>query len=103
VGVRARRQGKSKENVVRELRCACGNRVVAQNNEELTREVLTHAHEVHPEMDLTEEQAKKLVASQASDTEEALRQREKFVRQLLRNFPNGSVNVFDRDLRYVLA
>src|SRR5919112_790116 len=26
-----------------------------------------------------------------------------FVRQLLRNFPNGSVNVFDRDLRYLLA
>src|SRR3954452_6351426 len=29
--------------------------------------------------------------------------REEFVRQLLRNFPNGSVNVFDRDLRYLLA
>jgi len=54
-------------------------------------------------MDLTEEQAKILVVSQASDTEEALEQREKLVRQLLRNFPNGSVNVFDRDLRYVLA
>ena len=26
-----------------------------------------------------------------------------FVRQLLTNFPNGSVNVFDRDLRYLLA
>ena len=26
-----------------------------------------------------------------------------FVRQLLRNFPNGSVNVFDRDLRYLLS
>ena len=88
---------------MRELRCACGNRLVAQNDQELTREVLTHAHTVHPEMDLTEEQAKILVVSQASDTEEALEQREKLVRQLLRNFPNGSVNVFDRDLRYVLA
>ena len=29
--------------------------------------------------------------------------RGKFVRQLLRGFPNGSVNVFDRDLRYLLA
>ena len=28
---------------------------------------------------------------------------ENFVRQLLRNFPNGSVNVFDRNLRYLLA
>ncbi|HEX6710408.1 MAG TPA: ATP-binding protein [Rubrobacter sp.] len=89
--------------MVRELHCACGTRLAAQNDQELTREVLTHVHEVHPEMDLTEEQAKKLVTSQASDTEDALEQREKFVRQLLRNFPNGSVNVFDRDLRYLLA
>jgi len=29
--------------------------------------------------------------------------RGEFVRQLLANFPNGSVNVFDRDLRYLLA
>jgi PAS domain S-box-containing protein len=88
---------------VRELHCACGNRLVAQNDQELAREFLTHIHEVHPEMDLTEEQAEKLVVSQASDTEDALEQREKFVRQLLRNFPNGSVNVFDRNLRYLLA
>jgi PAS domain S-box-containing protein len=30
-------------------------------------------------------------------------ERGRFVRQLLRGFPNGSVNVFDRDLRYLLA
>lgn len=72
---------------MRELHCACGNCLVAQSDQELTREVPTHPHEVHPEMDLTEEQAKKLVASQASDTEEAPEQREKFVPQLLRNFP----------------
>jgi PAS domain S-box-containing protein len=35
--------------------------------------------------------------------EEALKESEKFVRQLLRNFPNGSVNVFDRSLNYLLA
>src|SRR3954452_12437834 len=29
--------------------------------------------------------------------------REEYVRQLLSNFPNGSVNVFDKDLRYLLA
>jgi len=34
---------------------------------------------------------------------ERLLGREEFVRQLLANFPNGSVNVFDRDLRYLLA
>jgi PAS domain S-box-containing protein len=41
--------------------------------------------------------------SQRKRAEEALKEREEFVRQLLRNFPNGSVNVFDRDLRYLLA
>lgn len=35
--------------------------------------------------------------------EEALKESEEFIRQLLRNFPNGSVNVFDKDLRYLLA
>jgi PAS domain S-box-containing protein len=77
--------------------------LVAQDDQELTREVLTHAREAHPEMYLTEEQAKEMIASRASDTEEVLGQSENFVRQLLRNFPNGSVNVFDRDLRYLLA
>jgi PAS domain S-box-containing protein len=41
--------------------------------------------------------------SKQKGEEKALRESEKFVRQLLRNFPNGSVNVFDRDLRYLLA
>ncbi len=35
--------------------------------------------------------------------EEALKESEAFVRGLLRNLPNGSVNVFDEDLRYLLA
>ncbi len=56
---------------MRELHCACGNRVTAENDEQLVQEVLTHAHEVHPEMDLTEEQARQMVSWQASDTEEA--------------------------------
>lgn len=34
---------------------------------------------------------------------ERLLGRGEFVHQLLANFPNGSVNVFDRDLRYLLA
>src|SRR5919112_1018893 len=38
-----------------------------------------------------------------SGEELSLSGNENFVRQLLRNFPNGSVNVFDRDLRYLLA
>ncbi len=41
--------------------------------------------------------------SEQEREEEALRKSEEFVRQLLRNFPNGSVNVFDENFRYLLA
>jgi diguanylate cyclase (GGDEF)-like protein/PAS domain S-box-containing protein len=37
------------------------------------------------------------------EAEKALKENETFVRQLLRSLPNGSVNVFDRDLRYLFA
>ena len=56
---------------MRELHCACGNRLVTNDDEGLVQQVLEHAQEVHPEMDLTEGQAREMVASQASDTEEA--------------------------------
>ena len=56
---------------MREMHCACGNRLVADDDEGLVQQTLTHTHEVHPEMDLTEEQARQMVASQASDTEDA--------------------------------
>ncbi len=62
---------KRKEDEVRELHCVCGNRLVADDDEALVQQVLTHAHEVHPEMDLGEEQAREMVASQASGTEGA--------------------------------
>jgi diguanylate cyclase (GGDEF)-like protein/PAS domain S-box-containing protein len=41
--------------------------------------------------------------TERKETEEALKENETFVRQLLRSLPNGSVNVFDRDLRYLFA
>ena len=56
---------------MREMHCACGNRLVADDDEGLVQQTLTHTHEVHPEMDLTEEQARQMVASQASDTKDA--------------------------------
>ena len=58
---------------MRELHCACGNRLVAENDEDLVQQVLNHAHEVHPEMDLGEGQAREMVTSQASETEDASR------------------------------
>lgn len=56
---------------MRELHCVCGARPAADNDEDLVQKVLEHAHEVHPEMGLTEEQAREMVASQASDTNRA--------------------------------
>jgi hypothetical protein len=63
--------GKRKEDEVRELHCACGNRLVAEGDEELVQQVLDHAHEVHPEMNLGEGQAREMVASQPTDTKDA--------------------------------
>jgi hypothetical protein len=56
---------------MQEMHCACGNRLVADDDEGLVRQALTHAQEVRPEMNLTEGQAREMVASQASDTEDA--------------------------------
>ena len=56
---------------MREWQCVCGYRVVADDNEQLIQEALLHTFEVHPEMDLTEEQVRQMVAEQASDTEDA--------------------------------
>jgi predicted small metal-binding protein len=56
---------------MRELHCVCGHRLMADDDEGLVQQALTHAREVHPEMDLTEEQAREMVASGASDTEDA--------------------------------
>ncbi len=56
---------------MRELHCACGNRLVAENAEDLVQQVLNQAREVHPEMDLDQGQAREMVASQASETEDA--------------------------------
>ncbi|MDP9486758.1 MAG: DUF1059 domain-containing protein [Actinomycetota bacterium] len=56
---------------MRALRCVCGARPVAADDEELVRKVLQHAHDEHPEMGLTEEQARQMVASQASDANHA--------------------------------
>ncbi len=55
---------------MRELSCVCGARPAARNDEELVQKVLEHAHNEHPEMGLTEEQARQMVTSQASGTEQ---------------------------------
>ncbi len=56
---------------MRTIECPCGSRLEARNDEELAREVLTHAREEHNETNLTEERTREMVASHASGTEDA--------------------------------
>ncbi len=56
---------------MRTIECPCGSRLKARNDEELAREVLTHAREEHNETNLTEERAREMVASHSSGTEDA--------------------------------
>ena len=66
------RLGKGREEKeVRTLDCPCGIRLEARNDEELARELLTHAREGHDVSDLTEERAREMVATHAEGTEEA--------------------------------
>ncbi len=56
---------------MREWHCVCGPRVVAGDNEQSIQEALIHTYEVHPEMDLTKEQVRQMVAEQASSVSDA--------------------------------
>ena len=53
------------------LECPCGIHLKAHNDAELAREVLTHAREKHNQLNLTEDQARELVARHSEDTEDA--------------------------------
>jgi predicted small metal-binding protein len=59
------------EDKVRTLECPCGVQLKGRNDEELARELLTHAREEHDASDLTEEKAREMVASHAEGTEDA--------------------------------
>jgi predicted small metal-binding protein len=47
-----------------------GSRLVADNDEALVYQVVEHTREAHPGTDLTEDQAREMVAAEASDTED---------------------------------
>ena len=59
------------EDKLRMLECPCGIHLKARNDAELARDVLTHAREEHNQLNLTEEQARELVARHSVDTEDA--------------------------------
>ena len=47
--------------------CECGQHLEAENDEELFEEACRHVDEVHPDMQLTDEQLRGMVAEGAYD------------------------------------
>lgn len=56
---------------MRVIDCECGAIVQAANDEELVGQVRAHAEEEHPEMELDDEAARKLVADRAYSATDA--------------------------------
>jgi predicted small metal-binding protein len=56
---------------MRVIDCQCGQTVKAANDEDLAEEVRTHVAEAHPDMELSDDQVRQLVASQAYDADDA--------------------------------
>jgi hypothetical protein len=56
---------------MRVIDCECGKTLQAANDEDLTEAVREHVAEDHPDMDLSDEQARELVSSQAYDAQDS--------------------------------
>jgi hypothetical protein len=56
---------------MRVIDCQCGTTLKAANDEDLVSVVGEHVNEEHPDMDLTDEQVREMVAEQAYDAEDA--------------------------------
>lgn len=56
---------------MRVLDCDCGQTLQAANDDDLTTQVRAHADESHPEMGMTDEQARDLVANRAYDASDS--------------------------------
>ena len=52
---------------MRVIDCECGKTLQAANDEDLAKAVREHAAEDHPDMNMSDEQAAEMVASQAYD------------------------------------
>jgi predicted small metal-binding protein len=52
---------------VRKLDCQCGQTVEGENDEELFRAGKQHISEVHPNENITDDQLRQLIATQAYD------------------------------------
>jgi len=56
---------------MRVLDCECGRTLQAANDDDLTGQVRAHADEEHPDMQLTDEQVRELVADKAYDASDS--------------------------------
>ena len=56
---------------MRVLDCDCGTTLQAGNDEDLARQVREHVAESHPDMELTEDQARELVAERAYEASDS--------------------------------
>jgi len=56
---------------MRVIDCECGKTLQAANDDDLTAAVREHVAEDHPDMDLSDEQARELVSSRAYDAQDS--------------------------------
>jgi hypothetical protein len=52
---------------MRVIDCECGKTLQAANDDDLAEAVRSHVAEDHPDMDMSDEQARELVSSEAYD------------------------------------
>ena len=56
---------------MRVIDCECGKTLQAANDEDLAEAVREHAAEDHPDMNLSDDQAREMVAAQAYDAQDS--------------------------------
>jgi predicted small metal-binding protein len=56
---------------MRVIDCDCGHTLQAANDDDLVKQARAHVDEDHPDMELTDEQVRELVASKAYDASDS--------------------------------
>jgi predicted small metal-binding protein len=56
---------------MRVIDCACGKTLQAANDDDLAKAVREHAEEDHPEMDMSDDDARELVSAEAYDAQDS--------------------------------
>jgi hypothetical protein len=56
---------------MRVIDCECGKTLQAANDDDLAEAVRSHVAEDHPDMDMSDEQAREMVSAQAYDAQDS--------------------------------